>query len=191
MNWSNFIKNSEESLASEHSGIDTVKNLRILKEEFDQNLTKFFNLIENKKEMDVARLSDTLATTFDHLRLPKFIEKVKSGERIFQLEDAETNDNSEEEVKIEIEPRATNFQGDKLKSDRKPLKIIHFNDVYNIEESKHEPVSGYARFYSALRTYDHVNPLILFSGDIFAPSKLSIFFEGKHMMPFVKKAGIH
>jgi len=66
------------------------------------------------------------------------------------------------------------------------LKIIHFNDVYNIEETSSEPVSGYARFNSALRAYDHVNPLILFSGDIFSPSKLSIFFEGKHMMPFLK-----
>ncbi len=70
------------------------------------------------------------------------------------------------------------------------LTIIHFNDVYNIDsreesdeekekaakavEEGHEPelqpVGGAARFVTAVNAYDELSPMILFSGDIFAPS---------------------
>ena len=51
------------------------------------------------------------------------------------------------------------------------LTLIHFNDVYNVEERGVEPVGGAARFLTAVRAVtENVNPLILFSGDIFAPS---------------------
>jgi len=42
--------------------------------------------------------------------------------------------------------------------------------VYNVEEQATEPVAGAARFKTALDSFADKKPLILFSGDIFAPS---------------------
>lgn len=50
------------------------------------------------------------------------------------------------------------------------LTILHFNDCYNIEEREQEPVGGVARFHTALHSYDEEDPLVLFSGDLYAPS---------------------
>ena len=65
---------------------------------------------------------------------------------------------------------------------KKSLRIIHFNDVYNIEGQSAEPVGGAARFYTAVRTLAREKPsLIVFSGDAISPSacKHSIFFFGR------------
>lgn len=59
------------------------------------------------------------------------------------------------------------------------LSIIHFNDVYNVDpNSSTEPIGGAARFLTAVKTFQHLNPLVLFSGDAFSPSmrKLSNTF---------------
>ena len=69
-------------------------------------------------------------------------------------------------------------------SESKTFHILHFNDVYNLTERKKEPVGGAARFISAAEKYKDLNPLVLFSGDIFSPSKLSNIMKGKHMIPF-------
>lgn len=54
----------------------------------------------------------------------------------------------------------------------KKLKIIHFNDVYNIEGSKEEPVGGGARFTHLVKDLIAEEPaLVVFSGDAFSPSK--------------------
>lgn len=51
------------------------------------------------------------------------------------------------------------------------LVIIHFNDVYNVESRPSpEPVGGAARFCFAVKTFQHLQPLVLFSGDAFSPS---------------------
>lgn len=50
------------------------------------------------------------------------------------------------------------------------LIILHFNDVYNLEEGKVEPVGGVARFKTALDSFKDLEPLIVFSGDLFQPS---------------------
>jgi hypothetical protein len=50
------------------------------------------------------------------------------------------------------------------------ITLIHFNDVYNVESREVEPVGGAARFVTAINDFAHLNPLVLFSGDIFAPS---------------------
>lgn len=53
----------------------------------------------------------------------------------------------------------------------KRIRIIHFNDVYNIECSKQEPTGGAARFTSVLNTLNAKNDcLVVFSGDAFSPS---------------------
>lgn len=51
------------------------------------------------------------------------------------------------------------------------LRIIAFNDVYNIDESKEEPVGGAARFYTAIEHFKSEQPcLVLFAGDALSPS---------------------
>lgn len=51
------------------------------------------------------------------------------------------------------------------------LVILHFNDVYNVEPRQSpEPVGGAARFATAMKSYQHLRPLVLFSGDAFSPS---------------------
>jgi len=54
--------------------------------------------------------------------------------------------------------------------DGRILHVLHFNDVYNVESGVQEPVGGAARFCTALKSFSPLDPLILFSGDIFAPS---------------------
>lgn len=53
------------------------------------------------------------------------------------------------------------------------LSIIHFNDIYNVESSKEG--GGAARFLTAVNTFGHLKPLILFSGDAFSPSRRTLF----------------
>lgn len=77
-------------------------------------------------------------------------------------------------------------------SEPKLLTIIHYNDVYNIDPAvKSEPVGGAARFCTAVNSFKHLNPLVLFSGDAFNPSMLSTFTQGEQMVPVLNKAGTH
>ena len=53
----------------------------------------------------------------------------------------------------------------------KKLRIIHFNDVYNIEGTQEEPLGGAARFYTIVKELQkNHNHLLVFSGDAFSPS---------------------
>ena len=65
----------------------------------------------------------------------------------------------------------------------KKLEILHFNDVYNLEErdvaSSKEICAGIARFKTAFDEYGAKDKLVLFSGDFFSPSTLSQAFEGE------------
>ncbi|KAK7079008.1 hypothetical protein SK128_013735 [Halocaridina rubra] len=71
------------------------------------------------------------------------------------------------------------------------ITVIHFNDVYNVEEQKLEPIAGAARFKTALKTFADRDPLVLFSGDILAPSIMSSFTKGEQMVPVMNQLGIH
>ncbi|XP_054710745.1 trifunctional nucleotide phosphoesterase protein YfkN-like [Uloborus diversus] len=71
------------------------------------------------------------------------------------------------------------------------ITILHFNDVYNVEEQQQEPVAGATRFCSALKSFGHLDPLILFSGDILAPSIMSTFTKGEQMIPVLNTCGVH
>ena len=59
------------------------------------------------------------------------------------------------------------------KEARKNLRIIHFNDVYNIEASEQEPLGGSARFKTVLNSLQAEGKpaLLVFSGYAFSPSK--------------------
>lgn len=52
------------------------------------------------------------------------------------------------------------------------IRIIHFNDVYNIESGSIEPKAGGARFLTAINYIKekYPNTLVFFSGDAFSPS---------------------
>ncbi|XP_036382207.1 snake venom 5'-nucleotidase-like [Megalops cyprinoides] len=69
--------------------------------------------------------------------------------------------------------------------------ILHFNDVYEIKARPEEPVGGAARFATALKQFQHLNPLIVFSGDCLNPSLLSTITKGKHMVEILNKLGVH
>ncbi|CAI2738011.1 unnamed protein product [Dicrocoelium dendriticum] len=63
------------------------------------------------------------------------------------------------------------------------LNILHFNDVYNVEGQKVEPVAGAARFRTALMSHriGDDSCIVLFSGDALSPSIISNITQGKHM----------
>lgn len=73
---------------------------------------------------------------------------------------------------------ATNADADRLGANaanaanaRQELSILHFNDVYNIDSNTTvEPIGGAARFATAIKSFAHLDPLVLFSGDAFSPS---------------------
>lgn len=71
------------------------------------------------------------------------------------------------------------------------ITILHFNDVYNVEPYASEPKGGAARFCTAIRSFAHLNPLVLFSGDAIAPSMLSTFTKGEQMIPVLNECGVH
>ncbi|GFR03319.1 metallophos domain-containing protein [Trichonephila clavata] len=71
------------------------------------------------------------------------------------------------------------------------VTILHFNDCYNVESQSSEPVGGASRFCTALKSFNDLDPLILFSGDIFAPSIMSTFTKGEQMIPVLNSFGVH
>ncbi|XP_035235995.1 5'-nucleotidase-like isoform X1 [Anguilla anguilla] len=71
------------------------------------------------------------------------------------------------------------------------LTILHFNDVYEIKERSEDPVGGAARFATAVKQFQDLNPLIVFSGDCLNPSLLSTITKGKHMVDILSKLGVN
>ncbi|KAL3464560.1 hypothetical protein BJX64DRAFT_275762 [Aspergillus heterothallicus] len=76
------------------------------------------------------------------------------------------------------------------------LRLIHYNDVYHVESGSAEPVGGAPRFQSLINHYRSDSsfdgqpaPLTFFSGDAFNPSLESTVTKGRHMVPFLNKAG--
>ena len=71
-----------------------------------------------------------------------------------------------------------------LPDHEKKLEVIHFNDVYCLEECKFNPNQkkndnkpfvrgGVSRFATAMNLYNSKEKLTIFSGDLFFPSNLS------------------
>jgi 5'-nucleotidase len=71
------------------------------------------------------------------------------------------------------------------------LTIVHFNDAYHIESRRKDPCGGVSRFLTVVNRYRSQDPLILFSGDLFSPSPMSITMKGQQMIPFLDKLGCH
>ncbi|CAF0939710.1 unnamed protein product [Brachionus calyciflorus] len=93
---------------------------------------------------------------------------------------------------VHIENQIPIFNDPKpLDANSKTLRIIHFNDVYNIEGLLEEPVGGAARFKTALDFFRNKQSLVVFSGDAFSPSTLSLFSKGNQMVDCLNKMSIH
>lgn len=65
------------------------------------------------------------------------------------------------------------------------IRLLHFNDVYRLEPSEHDPVGGVTRFKSLCNYYRHDSKyhgqpelITLFSGDGFGPSLESSVTKG-------------
>lgn len=58
------------------------------------------------------------------------------------------------------------------------LNIVHFNDVYEVRESDKHVCGGAPRFVSLVHSFKDKNPLVLFSGDLWNPSKRKIGILG-------------
>lgn len=70
------------------------------------------------------------------------------------------------------------------------LTILHFNDVYNVQEREKEPVGGAARFKTKLASLRELEPLVMFSGDALNPSNISVITRGEHMVPVLNALGV-
>ena len=64
------------------------------------------------------------------------------------------------------------------------LVILHFNDVYDVSEDRA------ARFVSTVRSFADREPLILFSGDCYSPSLMSVITKGSQMPPILNAIGV-
>nr|XP_024218519.1 uncharacterized protein LOC112211301 [Halyomorpha halys] len=62
------------------------------------------------------------------------------------------------------------------------ITIIHYNDVYNVEDRA-------ARFSTAVKKFNHLDPIVLFSGDALSPSMLSTTNKGAQMIPVLNEVG--
>lgn len=70
------------------------------------------------------------------------------------------------------------------------IRILHFNDCYNIEPNLEEPVAGAARFKRALQSSAGDDAVVLFSGDIMGPSIITTFTRGDHVIPVLNHCNV-
>ena len=88
---------------------------------------------------------------------------------------------------MENKPKSIEFYKQFLPKHDKMIEILHFNDVYNLEEqtTNSGQIKSMARFATAFEQYRSIEKLTLFSGDLFYPSNLSTFYDGEQMVfPF-------
>jgi 5'-nucleotidase len=73
----------------------------------------------------------------------------------------------------------------------KELVLLHFNDAYDIQPDGKGDL-GFVHFYDYVGRMREIYPeaLLVFSGDAFAPSKLSRVFRGKQMARCLKMLNI-
>ena len=66
------------------------------------------------------------------------------------------------------------------------LTIVHFNDVYNIEEREKEPCGGAPRFKTQVDGLRELDPLVFFSGDALNPSNSKWHLARWLLRPFTE-----
>lgn len=72
------------------------------------------------------------------------------------------------------------------------FSLLHFNDVYNVEERKAEPVGGASRFCTLVKQLraQHEGMKVFFGGDSLSPSLNSSVTRGKHIPPIFNTIGV-
>ena len=121
---------------------------KYLQNEYDDILLEFFSIIEQKREKELVGLSENLDEVISELKPADVLEL--ETPYLFKNSDPNPNEDVAEEEKVVEDVYEVTFQTDTMYQ-TKGLRVLHFNDVYNIEEKQHEPVSGNARFYTAMR----------------------------------------
>lgn len=101
------------------------------------------------------------------------------------LNSCEINSKCPSSTKEETEATTHHHHND----DQEEITILHFNDCYNVEAGPKS--GGAAGFLTAINQYKHLNPIILFSGDILSPSFMSTFTKGEQMIPVLNDIGVH
>lgn len=87
---------------------------------------------------------------------------------------------------------STTAQDTQEVTEKKLLNIIHFNDVYNIDENHiQEPKAGAARFVTLIeqlkKSSGETPTLVLFSGDAISPSSVSMLVKGRQMIEILNE----
>lgn len=78
-----------------------------------------------------------------------------------------------------------------MEAGKKPIHIVHFNDSYEIKANEKQNVCGGAdRFATLVKSFKEQEPLILFSGDLWSPSKLSTIFKGEQLVQIMNSINI-
>ncbi|KAH7324932.1 5'-nucleotidase [Stachybotrys elegans] len=92
-------------------------------------------------------------------------------------------------------PQATYSSG-RAGEGQPDIRMLHYNDVYHVDQSSAEPVGGFPRFMSLINEYrdgeqyaGQPELLTYFSGDAFNPSLESSVTKGKHMVPILNTIG--
>jgi 2',3'-cyclic-nucleotide 2'-phosphodiesterase (5'-nucleotidase family) len=71
--------------------------------------------------------------------------------------------------------------------------------VYDLEDKESsiqqteggkKPIASASRFVTAMREHGSKDKLVFFSGDLFAPDKMSYFFKGQNMVPLYNACNI-
>lgn len=76
------------------------------------------------------------------------------------------------------------------------LRILHFNDVYNVEDRANAPFGGAGRFCTKVKALRpapsaaFTPALVLFSGDALSPSAMSTVTKGEQMVPILNVIGV-
>lgn len=92
------------------------------------------------------------------------------------------------EKKTEVPPNESVTYSSGTTNDGPPdLRILHYNDVYHVDESSAEPKGGCSRFMTLVKYYEEdekfkgqPNLVTLFSGDAFNPSLESSITKGMY-----------
>ena len=109
------------------------------------------------------------------IALIRYILKLINSIHIYLTKNESTEKNIQEEKLPYHFTKELIYENKNKLKDAKKINIIHFNDVYNVESSKIEPVAGAARFATAVEKLREQGPtLLVFSGDAISPSNSNI-----------------
>ena len=107
-------------------------------------------------------------------------------QRLTSMVETISNNIKEERRNYEsIQPLASD-----LKSNKRQMIILHFNDIYEYEANLKESYGGAARLSWQIKNLKQDKPLVIHSGDFLSPSTTSNVTKGAHMVQIMNCIGI-